>query len=181
MRTCSTSVGVAIAAAAIIGSSSPALAATTASGGAKITVIEASPVSASGVKKAKKVKYPQGVDAQTSVGTLVEADGTAHILTAGELAAGRYIASPDEASVMYVTRWGWVTGTIYFNKKETANMARAGYVAWFATFLPVPFNVLVGGAVTWVAGVASLANHRNQCLAIKSTPYPYTCTGKWCF
>ena len=63
--------------------------------------------------------------------------------------------------------WGWITGTIYFNKRETALIAAFGGMAGYLAALIGPWGVLVGSHIGSITAVASLASSSGRCLKIK--------------
>jgi hypothetical protein len=65
--------------------------------------------------------------------------------------------------------WGWVTGTIYFNKVETKKFAvGVGIAAFIATFTG-PWAPLVRGYVAVIGAVAGWAIADGKCVDFKST------------
>ena len=77
--------------------------------------------------------------------------------------------------------WGWVTGTIYFNKAETKMAAASGaYAAFWASFVPGWGTALRAYAAT-LTFAARLALATNQCLKIKlPVPMPGSYSGGYC-
>ncbi|MEU7649860.1 hypothetical protein [Streptomyces huasconensis] len=66
--------------------------------------------------------------------------------------------------------WGWVTGTVYFNKSETRKIANNGYMA--ATLIALGPWGWVGpsaATVSYWTWMANKAKNSRQCLKIKST------------
>jgi hypothetical protein len=78
--------------------------------------------------------------------------------------------------------WGWVSGTVYFNKSETTKMAyNAAFVAGMASFLPVPWNALAVAYASNIARVAGLSSAVHKCVKIKYPPFtPSTYSGGYC-
>jgi hypothetical protein len=104
--------------------------------------------------------------------TLIGTNLTQHIDTAG----ARF---PVTADPHYT--WGWVTGTVYFNKRETLKAAAsATYIGGIGAFAPSSFNVIIAAWAGWFALVASWAIENNKCLKIKSTGYAYVYSGGYC-
>jgi len=65
--------------------------------------------------------------------------------------------------------WGWVTGTVFFNKSETTKMAAsAAFVAALGAFLPPPFDILVVASAGIIALKAGFALADNACIAVVS-------------
>jgi hypothetical protein len=69
--------------------------------------------------------------------------------------------------------WGWVTGTIYFNKNETKKFAvGVGVAAFIATFSG-PWAPLMRGYAAYIGAVAGWAVADGKCVAFKSTLVAY--------
>ena len=69
--------------------------------------------------------------------------------------------------------WGWVTGTVYFNRQETRTLAiGAAVAASFANSLPRPYNYIVGGAARFISSYAASANNVGACVKVKSDCSP---------
>jgi hypothetical protein len=131
------------------------------------------------------VASPWAVDANGSpVRTDFRIEGTALVqVVFHEGAAYPVVADPKFT-------WGWVTGTIYFNRAETATIAAAGWGATGMTSVcalvgvpggPITVAALAAScfifsaSIVYAAGVAN--NSRPQkCLKIKVTPTVY---GPW--
>ncbi|MGX7681695.1 hypothetical protein ACSMXN_22650 [Jatrophihabitans sp. DSM 45814] len=73
--------------------------------------------------------------------------------------------------------WGWVTGTIYFNKTETKKFAVGVGVAGFIASLTGPWSALLRGYAAWIGAVAGWALADNKCVAFKSTLQPVMYSG----
>jgi hypothetical protein len=74
--------------------------------------------------------------------------------------------------------WGWVTGTVYFNKHETRILAEAaGAVAFIAT-LTGPWAALIEPIAISLEAAAWWAVFTGRCVAVKSTAYVYIYSGK---
>ena len=82
--------------------------------------------------------------------------------------------------VMYRVRWGWITGTLYLNKRETALASSMAFVSFLAAFLPPPFNLYVAGEAAWISTTAGIVRYQNRCLEIKSSGAPIGYSGSWC-
>ena len=57
--------------------------------------------------------------------------------------------------------WGWVSGTVYFNKSETKAIALGGTVV---SWIPTPYTVIGGRTLIAWAGIAVAAN---RCIKLK--------------
>jgi len=76
--------------------------------------------------------------------------------------------------------WGWVTGTIYFNKLETKRFAvGVGVAAFIATFAG-PWAPLLRGIAAWISAVAGWAITSNRCVKVKSTLVVEQYDGGYC-
>jgi hypothetical protein len=76
--------------------------------------------------------------------------------------------------------WGWVTGTIYFNKVETKKFAAGvGVAAFIATFAG-PWAPLLRGIATWIGVVAGWAIADGACVKVKSTLQVSEYRGGYC-
>jgi len=65
--------------------------------------------------------------------------------------------------------WGWITGTVYFSKSETAKAAASiGFLGSTAFLGPPPFNVILGLSAAYYTLVAGWAQAEGKCLSIKS-------------
>lgn len=97
---------------------------------------------------------------------------TQHVDTVG--AAYPVIADPQFT-------WGWVTGTIYFNKPETALAAVSGaYAGFWARFVP-GWGTALGAYAATLSSAAGLAVARNECLKVKlPVPIPGGHSGGYC-
>jgi hypothetical protein len=97
---------------------------------------------------------------------------TQHINTHGA-------AFPVTADPHYT--WGWVTGTIYFNKQETAILSSAaGGAAFLAAYVPVWGTALAGYSVA-LSTTAGIANAHHKCLEIKlPSLVPHQYSGGYC-
>ena len=63
--------------------------------------------------------------------------------------------------------WGWITGTVYFNRRETKLIAAYGGAAGYLASLLGPWGVLVGSHIGAITAVASYASSTGRCLKIK--------------
>ena len=111
----------------------------------------------------------------TFLPTRYSVDGTTltqHVDTAG--ATYPVIADPQ-------ITWGWITGTIYFNKAETKMAAAFGlYAAFWAQLVPGWGLALRAYAATLTLA-ARLAQARNECLKVKlPVPIPGSYAGGYC-
>ncbi|MWA07914.1 hypothetical protein [Streptomyces sp. BA2] len=69
--------------------------------------------------------------------------------------------------------WGWVTGTIYFNRKETRRIALGGGLGATAiAAIPGGFTTVIGVTMAAITARASAAYDRGRCLRIK-LPHVY--------
>lgn len=86
---------------------------------------------------------------------------TQHVDTRG--AAFPVVADPHYT-------WGWVTGTVYFNRHETQIIAaNAGWVDLVAPLAPEPFGTLLSAYAAYISEVASNADSVGLCVKVKST------------
>jgi hypothetical protein len=69
--------------------------------------------------------------------------------------------------------WGWVTGTIYFNKNETKKFAVGVGVAAFIASFSGPWAPLMRGYAAYIGAVAGWAVADGKCVAFKSTLVAY--------
>jgi hypothetical protein len=77
--------------------------------------------------------------------------------------------------------WGWITGTVYFNKSETAEAAVAGGVAGFWSQFVPGWGTLLGAYSSTLAAEAGLARARGECLEVKlPAPVPGAYKGGYC-
>jgi hypothetical protein len=66
--------------------------------------------------------------------------------------------------------WGWVTGTVYFNKSETQKIAAsAAFVAALGAFAPPPFDVILVASAGSISLEAAWALADGNCVDVKST------------
>ncbi|MEE1788636.1 hypothetical protein PUR71_37900 [Streptomyces sp. SP17BM10] len=85
---------------------------------------------------------------------------TQHVDTRG--AAFPVVADPHYT-------WGWITGTVYFNRNETSHMASdAGFTAAMFAFAPPPFNLIGAMVAGNISRVAWNANSDHKCVKVKS-------------
>lgn len=91
-----------------------------------------------------------------------------------------HIVQTGQFRQFFRTRWGWVTGTIYFDKRETQLATSTAFLSFAAAFLPPPFNFLIGGELAWISTTAGIARSQGGCLMIKSHGAPLVYFGKWC-
>jgi hypothetical protein len=101
-------------------------------------------------------------------------DGSTLVQTVGTRGA----TFPVTADPHYT--WGWVTGTIYFNKHETAIFAVAATAASFIASLAGPWSVLLRGYVTYLQVAAGKAIADHKCLKVKSTLTAGEYSGGYC-
>jgi len=81
----------------------------------------------------------------------------------------REAAYPITADPHYT--WGIITGTIYFNRQETRDIAYStGAATAFMSVLPPPFDFLFAGASALLAARAAIADNHGECLKVKSDP-----------
>lgn len=82
---------------------------------------------------------------------------------------------------MFRTRWGWISGTLYFNKTETRLATSTALLVWMAAnFLPPPFGQLIPAYAAWISSAATIAMAHNRCLEIKSHLAVLDYAGRWC-
>jgi hypothetical protein len=122
------------------------------------------------------VDRPWAVDARDrDVPTWFSVEGTTltqHIDTTGA-------SFPVAADPHYT--WGWVSGTVYFNKTETWEAyLDINFLFGVATLAPWPFNVVIAFYVGAANRMASQAVHDGQCLKIKSNGRAYEYSGGYC-
>ena len=101
------------------------------------------------------------------------------------------VATADEALYPVVADpefdWGWVTGTIYFNRAETALICFSAYTALVAMRDTAPLwaGTIIGTvilvALIGVALIACSANLAGKCIKLKSyAPYAFVYSGNRC-
>ena len=74
--------------------------------------------------------------------------------------------------------WGIITGTVYFNKTETAHAAvDSTFLAAIGYFAPPPFNVLLGLYSVYYSAVAANAVIDHKCLKVKSDTLAFEYSG----
>ncbi|MFJ2863994.1 hypothetical protein [Kitasatospora sp. NPDC087314] len=78
--------------------------------------------------------------------------------------------------------WGWVTGTVYFDKNETGHTAAdSAFVAAVFAFAPPPFDVYGVLNAANISRVAWNAQNDNQCVEIKIPTFQaYEYSGGYC-
>ncbi|MFJ8472004.1 hypothetical protein [Kitasatospora sp. NPDC094011] len=78
--------------------------------------------------------------------------------------------------------WGWVTGTVYFDKNETGHTAAdSAFVAAAFAFAPPPFDVYGVLNAANISRVAWNAQNDNQCVKIKIPTFQaYEYSGGYC-
>lgn len=76
--------------------------------------------------------------------------------------------------------WGWVTGTIYFNKHETRLFTAYGTAVGLVASLGGPWAPLLRGYVAYLMTVAGKASADGKCLKVKSTLTAYEYSGGYC-
>lgn len=65
--------------------------------------------------------------------------------------------------------WGIITGTVYFNKSETAQAgASATFITAIAAFAPPPFNIILVVYAASISYTAQMAGIHNKCLAVNN-------------
>jgi hypothetical protein len=117
-----------------------------------------------------------GKDLATSY-TLTDSSGSGYVLTQHVNTGGATF--PVTADPHYT--WGWITGTIYFNKQETTMAAVLGGGAGFWTQIVPGWGTLLGAYTSTLATVAGIAVARHQCLKIKLPALvPETYSGGYC-
>lgn len=95
-------------------------------------------------------------------------------------------ARPESAHAAKLTT-GWVTGTVYFSKGETAAITEGGpgVIAVCGTFVPGPYKAVCLTAVAWTIQ-ANRARNRGMCLKVKfvlvspGTHWPDIYRGGYC-
>ncbi len=74
--------------------------------------------------------------------------------------------------------WGIITGTVYFNKSETAKAgANLNFLIAIALLAPPPFDVLLAIHAAYFSYIAQMAGIDNKCLAVNSIGYAYEYSG----
>jgi len=74
--------------------------------------------------------------------------------------------------------WGIITGTVYFNKNETAKAAASWqYIAAIGAFAPPPFDVILVASASYYSLIATYAGIDNKCLEVKSDGLAYEYSG----
>ncbi|MEU8515602.1 hypothetical protein AB0C76_29100 [Kitasatospora sp. NPDC048722] len=111
-----------------------------------------------------RISAPWAYDANgRALPTRYTVDGdtvTQHVDTRG--AAFPVVADPHYT-------WGWITGTVYFNRNETSHMASdAGFTAAMFAFAPPPFNLIGAMVAGNISRVAWNANSDHKCVKVKS-------------
>lgn len=111
-----------------------------------------------------RISAPWAYDAKgRALPTRYSVDGdtvTQHVDTRG--AAFPVVADPHYT-------WGWITGTVYFNRNETSHMASdAGFTAAMFAFAPPPFNLIGAMVAGNISRVAWNANSDHKCVKVKS-------------
>jgi len=77
--------------------------------------------------------------------------------------------------------WGWISGTVYFNRAETLKgAASAAFIAAIGAFAPPPFDVLLVVSAGSYAMIAGWVVADNRCLEIKSGGAAYEYSGGYC-
>ncbi|MFF5494564.1 hypothetical protein [Streptomyces aquilus] len=78
--------------------------------------------------------------------------------------------------------WGIISGTVYFNKKETAHLAaNAGFVAVLFAAAPPPFDVYGILNAANISRVAWNADSDNKCVEVKVPTFlPHEYSGGYC-
>jgi hypothetical protein len=97
--------------------------------------------------------------------------GLAVLLACAALFAAAAL-SAERAEAAKFTR-GYVTGTVYFSKGETAAITEGGPAATFTcgVAVPGPYKAACGGVVAW-AVQANRAKNRDMCLKVKFALVP---------
>ncbi|MFD7904211.1 hypothetical protein ACFV4G_18425 [Kitasatospora sp. NPDC059747] len=111
-----------------------------------------------------RISAPWAYDANgRALPTSYSVDGgtvTQHVDTRG--AAFPVVADPHYT-------WGWITGTVYFNRNETSHMASdAGFTAAMFAFAPPPFNLIGAMVAGNISRVAWNAGSDHKCVKVKS-------------
>ncbi|HEX5553199.1 MAG TPA: hypothetical protein VFX43_08115 [Chitinophagaceae bacterium] len=92
-------------------------------------------------------------------------------------------AQAAPSTVQYKIRWHVIGTKILFSKKETEKFAAgAGTVAAMGALYPPPFDIVIVGVSSAVAGIAASAVIDGKCVGIKLNPplpfmplaYPFT-------
>jgi hypothetical protein len=85
---------------------------------------------------------------------------------------------PVQADPHYT--WGWVTGTVYFNKRETRLLAATGSSVSFIASLPGPWQLILRGYAAYLLTTAGVAVAQGKCLKVKSTLSARVYSGGYC-
>jgi hypothetical protein len=74
--------------------------------------------------------------------------------------------------------WGWVTGTIYFNRQETALFAAGtGLTSKMASLLPAPWGTVLSVYAAVLTAVAASAFALGQCVSMNSVGLAFRYSG----
>lgn len=97
------------------------------------------------------------------VPTSYRVDGATLVQTVGHSSNYPVVADPHYT-------WGWVTGTVYFNKAETIKIAAStAFIAAIGSLAPPPFNIILVASAGTISLVASWAAADGHCVKVKST------------
>ncbi len=65
--------------------------------------------------------------------------------------------------------WGWISGTVYFNRRETRDLAFGlGGLAAAGIFLPPPFDAIVSGLSGILAAEVAIAENHGWCVDVNT-------------
>ncbi|MFF4537500.1 hypothetical protein [Streptomyces aureus] len=105
----------------------------------------------------------------------VEGDTVTQVVEPGANAAYPIVADPKWT-------WGIISGTVYFNKKETAHLAsNAGFVAVLFAAAPPPFDAYGILNAANISRVAWNAGSDGKCVEVKVPTFlPYEYKGGYC-
>jgi hypothetical protein len=77
--------------------------------------------------------------------------------------------------------WGWISGTVYFNRSETIKAAvSTAFIAGVGAFAPPPFDLIMAASAGWYSVVAGWASADNKCLKINTNGYAGEYGGGYC-
>jgi len=112
-----------------------------------------------------------------AVPTSYSLDGTTLVQT---ITPNAQTAFPVVADPHYT--WGWISGTVYFNKKETAHAAaNAGFIAVLFAAAPPPFDAYGILNAANISRVAWNATSDHKCVKIKVPTFlAYEYSGGYC-
>ena len=75
-------------------------------------------------------------------------------------------AAPATPGLHYT--WGNITGTVYFNREETATASFAAGMTAMGALAAEPFGAIIAAKAAQISIVAGTANLAGRCLKIKS-------------